>query len=431
MQTVQIKPRKSLSNLPVLQRMQNVTWLQAFMRGIGPAVIGALAVALLRIGPAAARRRASHPDGDYSPAAEGGTVPTRARRGYRRYAVQDAGMGAACEAQAVMPIWPHILLVGIFWPMSALSAQPSSPFTLEATIPLHDVHGRIDHMAIDLSRKRLMVAELGNNTVDVIDLGTRTVAHRVSGLREPQGVGYADRADAIVIANARDGSVRLINATDFSVLGRVELGADADNVRIDPRNGLAVIGYGSGGLALVDPGSRIRVADIPLPAHPEGFQIDPSSGRTYVNIPDAHQIAVVDLDTRKLVASWPTHNASANFPMAFSPSPLLIASVFRSAPLLALLDPVTGEERKRLSTCGDADDVFFDPRRTRIYISCGAGEIAVLEHKGTDWAGLGTIPTASRARTSLFVPELDRLFVAERAGLLGSEAAIRVYRPTP
>jgi hypothetical protein len=339
-------------------------------------------------------------------------------------------MGAACEADAVMPIWPYILLIGI-WLVSPVSAQPSLPLTLEATIPLHDVRGRIDHMAIDLPRQRLMVAELGNNSVDVIDLSTHTVVHRISGLHEPQGVGYADRADAILIANAGDGSVGLVNARDFLPAGRVELGADADNVRIDPRNGLAVVGYGSGGLALIDAASHAKVSDIPLPAHPEGFQIDPSSGRAYVNIPDAHQIAVVDLDTRRLVASWPTRNASANFPMGFSPSPLLIASVFRSAPVLLLLDPVTGEERKRLSTCGDADDVFFDPRRARVYISCGAGEITVLEHKGADWAPLGAIQTASGARTSLFVPELDRLFVAERAGLLGSEAAIRVYRPTP
>ena len=34
--------------------MQNLAWLQAFMRGIGPAVIGSLAVALLRMAPAAA-----------------------------------------------------------------------------------------------------------------------------------------------------------------------------------------------------------------------------------------------------------------------------------------------------------------------------------------------------------------------------------------
>jgi hypothetical protein len=328
-----------------------------------------------------------------------------------------------------MLISPHILLVAIFWLMSPLSARASSPLTLEATIPLHDVRGRIDHMAIDLPRKRLMVAELGNDTVDVIDLGTGALVHRISGLREPQGVGYAGRADTIVIANAGDGSVRLVDARDFSLAGRVELGDDADNVRIDSRNGLAVVGYGSGGLALIDPGSRAKVADIRLPAHPEGFQIDPSNGRTYVNMPDAHQIAVVDLDARRVVTTWPTRNAVANFPMAFDPSQSLIANIFRSPPMLQLLDPVTGDERKRIATCGDADDVFFDALRARIYISCGAGEVAVLEHKGADWAALGTIQTASGARTSLFVPELDRLLVAERAGLLGSEAAIRVYRP--
>src|SRR5215469_8169994 len=236
-----------------------------------------------------------------------------------------------------------ILLVAVVWLISPLSAQTSPPLALETTIPLHDVHGRIDHMAIDLPRKRLMVAELGNNTVDVIDLGTHTVAHRISGLREPQGVGYADRADAIVIANAGDGSVRLINARDFSLLGRVELGDDADNVRIDPRNGLAVIGYGRGGLALIDPGSRTRVADIRLPAHPEGFQIDPSSGRVYVNIPEARQIAVVDLDTRRVVTTWPMRSAAGNFPMALDPTQALIASVFRSPPAVLLLNLLTGE----------------------------------------------------------------------------------------
>jgi DNA-binding beta-propeller fold protein YncE len=340
-------------------------------------------------------------------------------------------MGAACKADAVMQIWRRILLVAVVWLVSPLSAQASPPLVLETTIPLHGVHGRIDHMAVDLPRKRLMVAELGNNTVDIIDLGAGTVVHRISGLREPQGIGYAARADTILIANAGDGSVRLFNAGDFSPAGRVELGDDADNVRIDPRNGLAVVGYGSGGLALIDPAARTKIADIPLPAHPEGFRIDPSRGRSFINIPEAHQIAVVDLDARRVVANWPRRNASANFPMAFDPSKLLIASVFRSPPTLLLLDPATGEERKRLATCGDADDVFFDPRRARIYISCGAGEVAVLENKGADWAALDTVHTASGARTSLFVPELDRLFVAERARLLGSEAAIRVYRPAP
>jgi hypothetical protein len=75
--------------------------------------------------------------------------------------------------------------------------------------------------------------------------------------------------------------------------------------------------------------------------------------------------------------------------------------------------------------------VFFDARRQRIYVSCGAGEIAVFQQNGGTYRQLTSVQTASGARTSLFVPELDRLFLAVRAGLLGSQASIQVFRPTP
>jgi hypothetical protein len=316
-------------------------------------------------------------------------------------------------------------------PLFALPSHAAEPpLVLERTIALHDVRGRIDHMAIDPGRKQLLVAELGNDTVDVIDLVAGVVVHRITGLREPQGVGYAERADVILVANAKDGSVRLFNAADFSPAGSVALGDDADNVRIDPRNGLAVVGYGNGGLAIIDPRAHTKIAEIRLPAHPEAFQIDPQTGRAYVNIPGALQIAAVDLDARRVVATWPMRDASANFPMALDPAQSLLASVFRSPPTLLLLDAVTGAARQRLPMCGDADDVFFDTQRARIYVSCGAGELAVF-HRDSSWQALEPMRTASGARTSLFVPQLDRLYVAERAGLLGSDAAIRVYRPTP
>jgi hypothetical protein len=47
---------------------------------------------------------------------------------------------------------------------SPQSVEPS-PVRLEAKIPLGDVRDRIDHMAVDLDRQRLFVAELGNDSV--------------------------------------------------------------------------------------------------------------------------------------------------------------------------------------------------------------------------------------------------------------------------
>jgi hypothetical protein len=46
-----------------------------------------------------------------------------------------------------------------------------APLRLEKTILLPDVQGRIDHLSLDVKNQRLFVAALGNNTVEVVDVG--------------------------------------------------------------------------------------------------------------------------------------------------------------------------------------------------------------------------------------------------------------------
>ena len=90
----------------------------------------------------------------------------------------------------------------------------------------------------------------------------------------------------------------------------------------------------------------------------------------------------------------------------------------------------SGIGRATAETCGDADDLFVDAKRDRVYVSCGAGFIDVFEPKGAAYRRVARIPTISGARTSLFVPELDRLLVAVRARS-EAPAAIWVFRPIP
>jgi DNA-binding beta-propeller fold protein YncE len=255
-----------------------------------------------------------------------------------------------------------LLLVSISL-VTTSGAETSSPLTLEATIPLDDVGGRIDHMAFDRDRSRLLVAALGNNTLEVIDTRAGKRVGRIAGLNEPQGVAWSEKAGIILVANAGDGSVRIFQAADLAPLGRIDLRRDADNIRIDPRNGAVVVGYGSGGLAIIDPARRAVVGTISLPAHPESFRIDPANGKAYVNIPDADQIAVVDLDARRQIATWKVPQLRGNFPMALDSESGVVASLFRNPPRLVLLERSAGKVIANTPTCGDADDVFFDMRR--------------------------------------------------------------------
>ena len=95
-------------------------------------------------------------------------------------------------------------------------AQPAetAPLQLEAKIPLGDVRGRIDHMAVDLKRQRLFVAELGNDSVGIVDLASQRLLRTIPGLKEPQGVGYEPSTDTIYVGNESDGSVRWCEGSD-------------------------------------------------------------------------------------------------------------------------------------------------------------------------------------------------------------------------
>ena len=323
-----------------------------------------------------------------------------------------------------------LIAAAIMLPIAAEAQTAAAPLELEIKIPLGPISGRIDHLAVDLKRQRLFVAELGNDTIGVVNLAARKVQSTMFGAKAPQGIAYEPSTDTVYVANAADGSVRILRGEDLTLVGRIDLGDDADNVRVDSARNRVLVGYGKGALAVIDPKGRAKVADIRLKAHPESFQIDESGTRAFVNVPDAKEIEVVDLAKGKAIGTFPTQGHHANFPMAVDREAQRVLVGFRSPPRLLVLSSTDGAVVANLDTCGDADDVFVDGKRHRVYVSCGAGVVDVFEERAGSYMRLGHIGTAPGARTSLFVPEMDRLFVAVRAA--GSEpAAVWLFRPVP
>jgi len=304
--------------------------------------------------------------------------------------------------------------------------QSSTPLRLEKTISLAGVKGRIDHLAFDADGERLFVAALGNNTVEVVDIRSGKVTRSIGGLAEPQGVIYQPEKKRLWVANGNDGTVRIFDGQTFQPLRILKLGDDADNIRRDAATERIFVGYGSGGIAVFDSDAN-KIADIKLDAHPESFQLEKNGPRMFVNLPHSHKVAVIDRTKYAVLASWTTDDAQSNFPMALDEAEGRLFVVCRSPAEVLVLDAGSGRLVTKFSTVGDSDDVFYDRERKRIYVSGGEGAVAVYQQQDRDhYSKIAQVGTVKGARTSLFVPEVNRLFVAVRQEG-GDAAAIRVF----
>jgi DNA-binding beta-propeller fold protein YncE len=318
----------------------------------------------------------------------------------------------------------HIVLPILLVLAQVLPVQ--EPLRLSRSIELPRVDGRIDHLAFDASAQRLFVAALGHNTVEVLDLKTSTHVSSLGGFHEPQGIAAAPDVRIVAVANGQGEGLQLLDAN--LRMGRtVALGDDADNVRYDAAARRLYVGFGSGALAAVDPSNGNVIAEAKLAGHPESFQLEKSGSRIFVNVPAAGHIAVVDRVTMRVVATWPVVEAKANYPMALDEANHRVFVGCRRPAKVLVYDTTNGKFLTSFDSVGDTDDLFYDAGRKRLYVTGGEGFLDVFEAPASGpFVRTAHIATAAGARTSLFVADLNRLFVAvPHRG--NQRAEIRIY----
>ncbi|MBI1827031.1 MAG: hypothetical protein HY287_00540 [Planctomycetes bacterium] len=314
--------------------------------------------------------------------------------------------------------------------LNCASAFAQERVKLERSIPLPGVKGRMDHLTLDATGTRLWIAALENNTVEAIDLSAGTRIKSIDSIKEPQGVCLSPQSNRVIVASGEDGMLRAFDDA-FKLVASLKGLDDADNVRFDAGEKRVYVGFGAGAIGVIDADKFTKLAEIKLDAHPESFQLEQKGRRIFVNVPKAGQIAVIDRDKRAVIATWPVTEAKANYPMALDEEHKRLFVVCRKPARILVLDSDSGKGVATLECCGDGDDLFYDSARKLLYVSGGEGCISVFEQKDADHYQLThRIATVAGARTSLFVPETSRLYLAVPHGA-DHEAEIREYSIQP
>jgi len=286
--------------------------------------------------------------------------------------------------------------------------------TLKAKIPMPKVSGRLDHIAYDAANQRAYVAALGNNTVEVIDVGKEKHLFSLKGSSEPQGIAYIPAYKRLAVANGGSGLVNFYDCTTNEGIASVDLVQDADDMVLDTSNNMIYVGYGIGGIAMIDAKTMTKQPlSINTDGHPEAFCFDFVRYKVYVNVPSANEIQIGDLMSSNTKLKLKNKNAQSNYPMAIDVKDSRIFVGYRSPAKLEVIETIKGYVVSSIPISDDADDLFYDEQDSLLFASCGAGFIDVIKWKGAnEYVRINQITTAKGARTCLYLPQQRELLLA-------------------
>jgi len=317
-------------------------------------------------------------------------------------------------------------------------AQQNTTFRLVQKIPLPTGFNHFDHFGVDAKGGRLFATFEDHNTVEVFDLNTGKILHSIPGFTVPHNVLYLPDLNEVVITDGA-GTVNFLRGDSLEKIATVKLTINADFVVYDPRTQLFYVTNGGHAgkmtyaqVSIIDKNAK-HVDDIRIEAsHIEFLSAERSGPRIFLSLTDKNAIGVIDRDKRKMVTMWPLPGDSEyNIPNALDQDHARLFTVSRKpTPKLIVFDTASGKSVAVLPAVGESDDIAYDAKRKRVYVSGAEGFVSVFQQDDPDhYTPLAKIPTGKGAATSTFVPELDRLYVGVKQGEKSAE--LHVYEVVP
>ena len=321
-----------------------------------------------------------------------------------------------------------------------LQAQHSAPLKLLQSIPLPGLkEGDFDHFAVDLEGHRLFLTAEANGLVEVFDTQTNKLIHTIRGLEAPHSMVYRPDLKRLFVVDGDASEIKAYDTNTYGLVGHIGLYIDADSQAYDPETKLMYVV--SGGreahtpysyISIVDATQSKKIVDAKIDANwLEAIALEKRGPRLFVNITSENAVGVMDRNQHSITTKWPIPgDTQQNLPLMFDEPNRRLLLTTRKSPKLVVIDSETGKVTASVPCVGMVDDIAYDAKLKRIYLS-GDQFVEVFKQDDADhYTSLGKIASGFRAKTAIFVPEMNRYFLAvPRHG--NKEAEVRVYEPTP
>jgi len=205
------------------------------------------------------------------------------------------------------------------------SAQEKQTLRLVQSIPLPGVKGRLDHMAADLEKKRLFVAAVTNNSLEIVDLAGGKVTNSITGFNDSQDALFLGGDFNKLYVSSLDGHLKVFQGETFWLVQDFKVEPGPNRLFYDPTTDLVYFGYGGQNagfgayerVGIVQPKRGAghdqlvdMIAPTPRPGHLAEIAMDDNG---ILLICDSRADLIYQFDTRKreLIKSWPARGDGA------------------------------------------------------------------------------------------------------------------------
>ena len=323
---------------------------------------------------------------------------------------------------------------------STAGGAADAPLRLLGRTDLAHYKGDFDHFAADVKGNRLFLAGEDMGTLEVFDLATGKHVKTVKGLETPHAIHYLAESDRLVVSDSGDGMTKILDGRTYTVVDAIRLTPGADVMSYDPNTRDVWIVTGGKNatnklshtvVAIVDPATGKAKGEVRFDTDfTEAIAFEQEGHRAFINVSGKSYVAVVDKRSRQVIDTWAVREGEANAPMALDEAGKRLFVVTRKPFKLVVIDTDTGKSVASFDAPQRTNELIFDKGNRRLYLT-GDDHVAVFQQHGGDrYEELARVPSDKGAKTAIYVPEVNRLYVAV-AGKGTTRAGLLAYEVTP
>ena len=298
------------------------------------------------------------------------------------------------------------------WVMAAsIGLAQNGPYKVQKTAKVGG-DGGFDYVTADAAGRRLYIGRSGNpGRVTVFNLDTLEKVGEVPNTLRVHGATVSPKSNH---GFASSNPVVMFDSQTLATIKTIDVKGNPDGYLYDPFNDrVYILSHSKPHATAINAADGTIAGTIDdLGGAPEQAATD-GKGTIYIDIEDAHSVAVVDARTMTVKAHYDLAGKGDGCAgLALDVKNQVLFAACRNPQNMVILSAKDGKILEVLPLAGASDGAVFNPKTMEAFSSHGNGTLTVIkENSPTSFAVEQTVPTMTGGKTLTLDSKTDRILV--------------------